>query len=125
MSGTVVIYAGASIILAWGIAHLFPTRSVVRGFGEISSDNSHIIVMEWITEGVSLVFIGLLTGVVNYIDRGSPVSSVVFWSAFIMLNTLSGISLFTGFRHSFIAFKLCPFIFTGSSLLIIVGSYID
>ena len=44
----------------WGIAHLFATRAVVKGFGEISKDNKKIITMEWIVEGVSLIFIGTL-----------------------------------------------------------------
>ncbi len=41
-----------------------------------------------------------------------------------MLNVLSGISLFTGFRVKFLPFKLCPVIFTTSSLIILVGSLI-
>jgi len=35
--------------LVWGIAHLFPTKSVVEGFGEISDDNKKIVTMEWLT----------------------------------------------------------------------------
>ena len=124
MMGTVMTYIGALLPLGWGVSHMFPTRKLVAGFGEISADNKRIITMEWITEGVALVFIGLLTGLVTYIDRGSPVSRAVYFLTFAALNALSVISLFTGFKHSFIAFKLCPFIFTGSSILIIIGSYL-
>jgi hypothetical protein len=41
-----------------------------------------------------------------------------------MLNTLSVISLLTGFKVSFLPFKLCPVIFTTASILILLGSYI-
>jgi len=38
---------------------------------------------------------------------------------------LSIVSLFTGFRISFLPFKLCPFIFTTSSILLILGRYLS
>jgi hypothetical protein len=31
----ILLYLGAFFLFAWGVAHLFPTKSVVRGFGEI------------------------------------------------------------------------------------------
>ena len=122
MSMPILTYAASFILLGWGIAHLFPTRSVVRDFGEISLDNKRIITMEWITEGVALVFIGILAGLTTYLDGTSLLSKAVFLSIVVALNVLSVVSLFTGFRNSFIAFKLCPVIFTGSSILISVGS---
>jgi len=78
--------------------------------------------MEWITEGVALVFIGIHAGLTTYLDGTSLLSKAVFLSIVVALNVLSVVSLFTGFRNSFIAFKLCPVIFTGSSILISVGS---
>ncbi len=58
MINIVLLCIGAGLTAIWGIAHLFPTSSVVKGFGEISADNKNIITMEWIVEGVSLIFIG-------------------------------------------------------------------
>lgn len=124
MNGALLSYVGSFLVLGWGIAHLFPTRNVVSAFGEISPDNRRIITMEWITEGVALIFIGVLAALVTYLDRSSVISGAVYWTSFGALNSLSVVSLFTGFRNSFIAFKLCPFIFTGSSILIGVGSYV-
>jgi len=118
----ILLYLGAFCTLAWGGAHLFPTRSVVKGFGQISQDNRHIITMEWIVEGVSLIFIGLLVAAVTLIDRTSTVSRAVYWIAFAELNVLSIVSLFTGFKVNFLPFKLCPVIFTASSVLIVLGS---
>jgi len=77
----ILLYLGAFFTLAWGVTHLFPTRSVVKGFGQISQDNRHIITMEWIVEGVSLIFIGLLVVVVTTVDRASAVSRAVYWIA--------------------------------------------
>ena len=124
MVNQIFLYLGSIFVLIWGIAHLFPTKSVVKGFGDISIDNKRIIAMEWIIEGVFLIFIGVLVSSVTYIDYTSVVSNTIYWISFIMLNTLSLISLFTGFKISFLPFKLCPFIFTTSSVLILIGSYL-
>ena len=122
MINQIFLYLGALFTLAWGVAHLFPTKSVVKGFGEISRDNRNIITMEWVVEGVCLIFIGLLTAVVTIVDRSSTLARAVYWVCFAELNVLSIVSLFTGFKVNFLPFKLCPVIFTGSSILILLGS---
>jgi hypothetical protein len=118
----VFYYLGAFFTFAWGVAHLFPTQSVVAGFGDISPDNRRIITMEWIVEGISLIFIGLLVAVVTLVDRGSTAAKAVYWICFAELNVLSIVSLLTGFKVGFLPFKLCPAIFTGSSVLIALGN---
>jgi hypothetical protein len=123
MKSLIFLYLGSLLPIIWGIAHLLPTEKVVQAFGVISEDNKRIITMEWIIEGIALIFIGILTGLVTFTDPKSPVSFVVYWASFGVLNTLSVVSLFTGFKVTFIPFKLCPFIFTVSSLLIIFGCY--
>ena len=124
MIGPILIYIGAFLAFGWGTAHLFPTRNIVAGFGEISADNRRIITMEWLTEGVALIFVGVLVAIVTCVDRTSPVSTAVYWTTFGALNILSVVSIFTGFRNTFFAFKLCPFIFSGASVLIVAGSYL-
>lgn len=124
MSNHILLYIGSALPLLWGISHLFPTESVVEGFGDISLENKRIIMMEWIIEGVALIFIGLLVALVTYLDYTSSISRTVYWLSFAMLNTLSLVSVFTGFKVGFLPFKLCPFIFTTSSILIIIGMYI-
>ncbi len=121
MINQITLYTGAALLIFWGIAHLFPTANVVRNFGEISKDNKNIITMEWIIEGIALVFIGVLVVTVTFIDPINLVSKAVYWLAFGTLNVLSIISLFTGFKVNFIPFKLCPVIFTGASFLILWG----
>lgn len=123
MINQVLAYIGAAFVAFWGIAHLFPTKGVVAGFGDISDDNRNIITMEWIVEGVALIFIGTLVATVTFVDVVSPVTRAVYWLAFIGLNVLSVVSFFTGFKVSFIPFKLCPVIFTTASILILLGIY--
>jgi hypothetical protein len=124
MTNQVLLYLGSFLLFFWGATHLFATNSVVRGFGDISPDNKRIITMEWIVEGLALMFIGAVVASVTYFDYASAISRTVYWVSFVMLNTLSGVSLFTGFKVNFLPFKLCPMIFTAASVLIVVGSYI-
>ena len=122
MLNQVLTYIGAAFVAFWGIAHLFPTKGVVAGFGDISEDNRHIITMEWIVEGVALIFIGVLVATVTFLDAASPVTNAIYWLAFIVLNVLSMVSLLTGFKVNFVPFKLCPVIFTTASILILLGA---
>lgn len=117
----ILIYVGSVLPLLWGISHLFPTKSVVKGFGEISEDNKNIITMEWIIEGIALIFVGVLVAVVTFIDPGSIISKAIYITVSCFLLVLAVVSLFTGFRVNFIVFKFCPVIFTCSAVLISVG----
>jgi hypothetical protein len=121
MNGQVLLYVGAAITLLWGVAHLFPTKSVVKGFGDISTDNKHIITMEWIIEGVALIFIGFIVAGATFIGVDHKVSVFIFFASSSVLIVLAIISLFTGFKVNFLPFKLCPVLFSASALLIMVG----
>ena len=120
----ILLYLGSGLTLIWGVAHLFPTKSVVQGFGEISIDNKRIITMEWITEGLALIFIGVLVAAVTVIDSSNVVSTAIYFISAIMLLVMALLSLFTGFKVRFLPFKLCPFIFTASAVLILIGGLI-
>lgn len=124
MTAQLLLYIGGGFAAFWGIAHLFPTRSVIQGFGDISRDNRRIIAMEWITEGVALVFVGMLVMVATWVDHRSPVSIAVYRLVFLVLNVLSVVSLVTGFRIRFLPYRLCPLIFTSASVLVIIGAYL-
>ena len=109
------------LTLLWGIAHLFPTAGVVRDFGDISSDNKLIITMEWIIEGLTLIFLGVLVIIVTKTDTESKLAKYVYILIVGMLFSLAILSLFTGFGVAFLPFKLCPIIFSVSAILIIIG----
>jgi hypothetical protein len=123
--GCIFLYTGAVLTIVWGIAHLFPTKSVVRGFGDISIDNKRILTMEWIIEGATMIFLGVLVAVVTITDPLTAISNIVYLTVAIFLVVLAIISLFTGYRVNFFPYKMCPVIFTVSAILIIVGGYIS
>ncbi len=120
----ILLFICSFLLTGWGIAHLFPTKNVVKNFGDISADNKNIIAMEWVNEGATLIFLGLLVLTITLADPSQYISRLVLWSVFGFLNILSLISIFTGFRVKFLPFKLCPVIFTGSSILILLGGII-
>ena len=121
MTNQIFLYAGAAFVTLWGIAHLFATKGVVTGFGDISEDNKNIITMEWIIEGVAMIFIGILVTTITLIEHNNPISTAVYWVTFGGLNTLSVVALLTGFKVNFLPFKLCPIILTSSSILVLLG----
>jgi hypothetical protein len=119
----ILIYIGGMLTAIWGIVHIFPLKNVVRGFGNISPDNIRIITMEWINEGFTLIFIGLLTIVITIVNKNkSKVAAVVYLLIFIMLAAMSVLSIFTGFKIDFLPYKLCPVIFMFSGFLILLGA---
>lgn len=122
MTDQIFLYLGSTLTTIWGVAHLFPTNSVVKGFGDITTDNKRIITMEWIIEGVFLIFIGFLCAGLTFLDHKNIISIYVFIFSSVFLFILAIISLFTGFRVNFWPYKLCPFIFSLSSILIIIGT---
>ena len=118
-----LLYIGSIIITLWGIAHLFPTKAIVKGFGDISRDNRLIITMSWIGEGLALIYIGVLVLILAiFTDIYNPVSIIIFRASAVMLIILSTVSLFTGARTSIIPNKICPFIKTTCAILFILGS---
>jgi hypothetical protein len=121
MLGSIILFAASGLTALWGIAHLFATRGVVRGFGEISLDNKRIVTMEWIVEGVALLAIAAFVAVATAIDPASAVSAGTYLVAIATLITLAVVSLFTGFKIAFLPFRLCPVIFGASAALIAVG----
>ncbi len=123
MSAELLIYVGSALPVLWGVAHLFPTKSVIRGFGEISADNRNIVAMEWITEGVALIFLGALAATVTAVDPSAAASGYVYLASAGCLVVLAAVSLFTGFKISFLPFKLCPAIFLSSAALIAFGGW--
>ena len=121
MKNKVLLIIGSLLPIVWGVAHLFPTAAIVKGFGSISQDNVRIITMEWIAEAVALMFMGFVVLLATIVDRKSPVSTAVCWVSVLGLNVLSIVSLFTGFHIHYLPFRLCPPIFTGSSVIILLG----
>jgi hypothetical protein len=120
----VLLYIAAAMTCVWGIAHLFATKGVIAGFGDLSADNRRIITMEWIVEGVALISIALFVAIATVVQPGSAVSSAVYAVALGTLVVLAVVSLFTGFKVAFLPFRLCPVIFGVSAALIAWGAWL-
>jgi hypothetical protein len=121
----ILLYTGSIIIIIWGIAHIAPTRGVVNGFGELSTDNRRILIMEWIAEGLTMVFIGLLVLLVSLMfDGQNEVAIFVYRASAVMLLVMAGLSAMTGARTSILPMKLCPYIKTVVAVLVFLGSVI-
>ena len=122
---SILLYIGGALTALWGIVHLFPTKNVVKGFGEISEDNKRIITMEWVSGGASLIFIGLLVVIVAILNPScNAAAEAVYGLTVCILLILATISLFTGAKIDFLPYKLCPVIFTISAILIFIAGVI-
>jgi len=123
MTSDILLYIGSIAITLWGLAHIIMTRAVVSGFEPISVDNKRVITMEWIAEGITLCFIGLLVLLITVLEGPeNSVSIFVYRASALMLIIMAVLSLFTGARVPVLPYKLCPPIFTTAAILFIVGS---
>jgi hypothetical protein len=125
MLSQTLLYIGSGIIILWGIAHIVPAGSVVKGFGPISQDNRRIITMEWVSEGLTLCFIGLLVLLIAIFGQeGNSVSNIVYRAAGVMLLVMAVWTLVTGARTSIIPIKICPAVKTMVAALFLTASFL-
>lgn len=106
-----LLYGGSAAIALWGISHLVPTRSVVSGFGPISKENARIIAMEWLAEGLTLTFLGMLVAITAArLGPDAEATHLVARACALMLLVLAAVSALTGARTSVLPMKLCPYV---------------
>jgi hypothetical protein len=118
-----LIYIGAGIIILWGIAHIIPTKNIIKGFGELSGDNKKVLTMEVIAEGLTLIFLGLLPILVTALgDSQSATAHIVYLAGAVMLLAMAVVTLLTGARTPVIWYKICPAVKTLVAILYILGS---
>ena len=120
----VLLYIAAAVTCVWGIFHLFATKGVIAGFGDLSADNRRIITMEWIVEGVALISTATFVAAATAVQPSAAVSSAVYAVAIGTLVVLAAVSLFTGFKVAFLPFRLCPVVFGVSAALIAFGAWL-
>jgi hypothetical protein len=122
MSVDLARYAAAVIVGLWGVAHITPTPQVVAGFGPITVDNQRIIRMTWVSEGLTLVFVGALVAVVTAMaGEGERAAAAVYWACAAMLMTTAIWTAFTGSRTSVLPMKLCPLVKSAAAALLVVA----
>lgn len=121
----VLLYVGSAVIFLWGLGHLMPTRNVVADFGEISADNKKIITMEWVIEGLTLCFLGVLVAVTaSVLGSGDTATHLVARLAAAMLVVLAVVSAFTGARTSVVPMKLCPLVKTAVATAFLISTIV-
>lgn len=121
--GEILILVGGGMIFLWGLGHIAPTKAVVVGFDSISAENRRILVMEWLVEGLTLCFVGVLA-IVTVLVLGADVRGTALVVRMLagFLLALAGLSAATGARTSIIPMKLCPLVKTVVAALLITGS---
>ena len=123
MISDILLYVGAGVITLWGIAHIIPTKSVVNGFGQISQDNKRIITMEWVAEGLTLCFVGLLVLFVTlWGGSQNEASTIVYRTCAAMLVVLAILTASTGARTSILPIKICPAVKIAVAILFFLGT---
>ena len=50
MLGLGLRVVGSLVLIIWGIVHIVPVRSVVRGFGALSPENRRVVSSTWIAK---------------------------------------------------------------------------
>lgn len=122
MANEVLVYIGSVVIIVWGIAHVIPTKAIVKGFGGISEANKKVLAMESIAEGLTLIFLGILPILITaFGDSRSLTAKIVFLTDGVMLLAMAILTLATGARTSTIWYKICPAVKTAVAILFIFG----
>jgi len=118
-----LLYTASVVVAGWGLAHLAPTASVVASFGLISLDNKRVLAMEWVAEGVAMIFVGSLVAAVTLIDGDlGSVAVLVDRMAAGVLAAIAVLTAATGARTPVLWFKACPFVMSTCVVLILIGS---
>ena len=80
--------------------------------------------MEWIAEGLTLCFIGLLV-FAALLTAGSASQTVILVgrSCAVMLMVMAVLSAFTGARTTILPMRLCPFIKTLVAVFFLIATY--
>lgn len=124
MISDLLFIIGSIICIGWGISHLIPTKKIVSGFGNISRDNKLIIQMEWISEGFTICFIGILVLTLVLINlSNTDTGIVVVRMSSVMLIVMAILTQLTGAKTSIIPIKICPIVKSLVAVLWVIGSY--
>jgi hypothetical protein len=120
----VLIYVAALIVALWGTMHVvFGTRGVVAGFGAISLDNRRVLTMEWVAEGLTEIFVGILLILVTARGGADDAMAIVVYRATAgFLLALALLTALTGARTPVVWFKACPFVLATAIVLLLAGS---
>jgi len=121
-----LIYIGSIMLVIWGIAHIIPTRNIIKGFGEISRDNKLVLAMEVIAEGLTLIFLGVVPLLMVWNKLTISKNAITVYQAeAVFLLALAALTIFTGARTKVIWYKICPFVLFVVAILYYLASTIS
>lgn len=104
-------YLGSILLVIWSIVHLLPTRAVVQEFGHMDSDNVRQVIMGWLIEGLTLMFIGimvLLLLIFKEPDNGATLMIMKITSGYLLV--LAFVSYLVGNRTNLLPLKASPLV---------------
>lgn len=104
-------YLGCILLIVWSIVHLAPTKAVVREFGPLDSDNSRQVIMGWLIEGLTLLFVGvmvLLLLLFKEPDNGATLMVLRISSGYLFI--LAVVSYIVGNRTDLLPLKASPYV---------------
>ena len=123
MLGPLLNYIASAVVIGWGVAHIVPTREVVRSLGEVAIDSRRIMEMEWVAEGLALAFIGVSTFVLTVAaGLSDPVAVLVYRMNAAALIVFGAWTYLAGFKTNLLPIKLCPVVLTSAAALIVVAT---
>ena len=119
-----VVYVGAAMTGAWGVAHALPVRRVVAGFEPLTDDNRRVLTMVWIAEALTLVFIGVVAALAAASGIAGERTGRIVCSACAGMLMMSAVwTRVTGGRTKILAMRLCPLVKTVAAALIWLGAW--
>ena len=119
----VLAYAAGGVLVLWGVAHIAPTRSVASSFGSLSVDNRRVLIMEWVAEGFTHIFVGLLVILITALEGPSAAgSAVVYRAAAAFFALLVVWTAVTGARTPVIWYRICLVVLTAAAALLVAAS---
>ena len=122
----VLAYLAGLMLVVWGVAHVVATRAVLSLYGELSTDNRRVWVMEWVAEGFTHVFVGLLVVVITAIEgAGGSGATVVYRSCAAFELVLVGWTAATGARTPYIWYRICLVVLSVVAGLLLAASIVS
>jgi hypothetical protein len=119
----VLAYLAALLVFAWGVSHVIPTRRVVDGFGEISTDNRLVITQEWIAEAITMWCIAAVIVVITAVGEADDTAARwTYRASAVMLLAVIALTASTGARTAVVWFKICPLLLTTTAALLLAAS---
>ena len=121
---TLLAYAAAAVVGAWGVAHAVPVRKVVAGFGKIGADNRRILVQEWLAEAFTMWGTAAIVIAATTAGGAADARAWVYRATAGLLVALGTLTALTGARTAVVWFKVCPVLLAGAAGLLLAASWL-